>query len=36
MQCKISTDTMYNTLKTRTKYARSVRGRATLENFKRF
>ena len=31
-RCKISKDTMYNTLKTHTKYANIVRGRATLKD----
>ena len=34
--CKISTDTVYNTLKTPTKYAESVRGRPTLRDVERF
>ena len=34
--CKISTDTVYNTLKTPTKYAESVRGRLTLRDVERF
>ena len=33
---KISTDTMYKTLKTRTKYAHIVRGRPTLKYVERF
>ena len=31
-RCKISTDIVYNTLKTHTKYAHIVRGRATLKD----
>ena len=34
--CKISTDTVYNTLKTHTNYAQSVRGRLTLKDVERF
>ena len=34
--CKISTDTVYNTLKTHTKYAHIVRGRSTLKDVERF
>ena len=34
--CKISTDTVYNTLKTHTKYAHIVRGRPTLKDVERF
>ena len=33
---KIGTDTVYNTLKTHTKYAHIVRGRATLKDVERF
>ena len=33
---KISTDTVYNTLKTHTKYAHIVRGRSTLKDVERF
>ena len=33
---KISTDTVYNTLKTHTKYAHIVRGRPTLKDVERF
>ena len=33
---KISTDTVYKTLKTHTKYAHVVRGRPTLKNVERF
>ena len=35
-RCKISTDTAYNTLKTRTKYAHIIRGRPTLRDVERF
>ena len=35
-RCKISTDTVYNTLKTHTKYAHIVRGRPTLKDVERF
>ena len=35
-RCKISTDTVYNTLKTHTKYAHIVRGRPTLRDVERF
>ena len=35
-QCKISTDTVYNTLKTHRKYAHIVRGRLTLKDVERF
>ena len=35
-RCKISTDTVYNMLKTHTKYAHIVRGRATLKDVERF
>ena len=34
--CKISTDTVYNTLKMHTKYAHIVRGRPTLKDVERF
>ena len=34
--CKISTDTVCNTLKTHTKYAHIVRGRPTLKDVERF
>ena len=33
---KISIDTVYNTLKTHTKYAHIVRGRPTLKDIERF
>ena len=36
LQWKISTHTVYNTLKTHTKYAHSVRGGPTLKDFERF
>ena len=35
-RCKISTDTVYNTLKTHTEYAHIVRVRATLKDVERF
>ena len=35
-RCKISTDTVYNTLKTHTKYAHIIRGRPTLRDVERF
>ena len=35
-QCKITTDTVYNTLKTHKKYANIVRGRPTLKDVERF
>ena len=35
-RCKMSTDTVYNTLKTHTKYAHIVRGRPTLKDVERF
>ena len=35
-RCKISTDTVYNTLKTHTKYVHIVRGRPTLKDVERF
>ena len=35
-RCKISTDTVYNTLKTHTRYAHIVRGRPTLKDVERF
>ena len=35
-RCKISTDNVYKTLKTHTKYAYIVRGRPTLKDFERF
>ena len=35
-RCKISTDTVYNTLKTHTKYAYIIRGRPTLRDVERF
>ena len=35
-RCKISTDTVYNTLKTHTKYAHIVRGTPTLRDIQRF
>ena len=35
-RCKISTDTVYNTLKTHTKYAHIVRGGPTLKDVERF
>ena len=35
-RCKISADILYNTLKTHTKYAHIVRGRATLKNVEHF
>ena len=35
-RCKISTDNVYETLKTHTKYAYIVRGRPTLKDFERF
>ena len=36
-RCKISTDTVYNTLyKTHTRYAQIVRGRTTLKDVERF
>ena len=35
-RCKISTDTVYNTLKTHTKHAYIVRGRPTLKDVERF
>ena len=35
-QCKITTDTVYNTLKTHKKYAHIVRGRPTLRDVERF
>ena len=34
--CKISTETVYSTLKTHTKYALIVRGRPTLKDVERF
>ena len=36
MRWKISTNTVYNTFKTDTKYSHSVRGRPTLKNEERF
>ena len=36
LRWKISTDILYNTLETHTKYAHSVRGRPTLKNVERF
>ena len=36
MRWKISTYTVYNTLKTNTKYSHSVRGRPTLKDEERF
>ena len=36
MRWKISTNTVYNTLKTDTKYSHSVRGRPTLKGEERF
>ena len=36
LQCRTSTDTVCNTLKTHTKYAHSVRGRPTLKDFMNF
>ena len=36
LRWKISTDILYNTLETYTKYAHSVRGRPTLKNVERF
>ena len=36
LQCRTSTDTECNTLKTHTKYAHSVRGRPTLKYFMNF
>ena len=36
LRWKISTYTAYNTLKTHTKYAHSVRGRLTLKDVERF
>ena len=35
-RCKISTGTVYNTLKTHTKYAHIIRGRPTLRDVERF
>ena len=35
-RCKISTDTVYNTFKTHTRYAQIVRGRTTLKGVERF
>ena len=35
-RCKISTDTVYNTLKTHTRYAHIVRSRPTLKDVERF
>ena len=35
-RCKISTDTVHNTLKTHTKYAHIIRGRPTLKDVERF
>ena len=35
-RCKISTDTVYNTFKTYTRYAQIVRGRTTLKDVERF
>ena len=35
-RCKISTDTVYNTLKTHTKHAHIIRGRPTLRDVERF
>ena len=35
-RCKMSTDTVYNTLKTHTKYAHIVRGTPTLRDVQRF
>ena len=35
-RCKISTDTVYNTFKTHTRYAQIVRGRTTLKDVERF
>ena len=35
-RCKISTDTVYNTLKTHEKCAYIVRGRPTLKDVERF
>ena len=36
LRCKTSTNTVYNTLKTHSKYAHIVRGRPTLKDFGRF
>ena len=36
LRCKISTDTVYNTLKTHTKYAHSVRGKLTVKDVESF
>ena len=36
LRCKISIDTVYNTLKTHTKYAHSVCDRPTLKDVERF
>ena len=36
MQWKVSTNTVYNTLKTDTKYSHSVRDRLTLKDEERF
>ena len=35
-RCEISTDTVYNTLKTHSKYAHISRGRPTLKDVERF
>ena len=35
LRCKISTDTVYNMLKTHTKYAHIINGRLTLKDVKR-
>ena len=36
LRCKINTDTVYNTLKTHTKYSHSVGGRPTRKDVERF
>lgn len=36
LQCKISTDTVYNTLKPLTKYTHSIHGRPTLKDVECF
>ena len=36
LRCKISTDTVYNTLKTHAKYAHSVRGKLTVKDVESF
>ena len=36
LRCKISTDTVYNTLKTHAKYAHNVRGKLTVKDVESF